>query len=567
VSRDNHTRCGILILLEWSMSRWSWLALVFLISWLPAPAAAQTQDLIINWQATNPAPSAQTHPALTYNPNQDQLMLVWEDGRADPQGRVDYYGAQANSDIYARLYRADSGQPIGDEIGVATQGEYDNSGRYNNQRWPAVSYDPVNNLYHLVWMQLSQAAALGDFRRTSCDDIAYRAYNPQNHQLGPVVPDVAAYQPPPLTDPWGYPYDWSCQQEPQILNLSTGQPIIWWQDHRQRFDTHSPSGKPVSKDIYAQIINQNQPVKEGGWLISTDPNGARLPMHQEKVAVAKGPEGFLVVWQDERNSTDQLPAPIGFRQIYGRIVKLVNDQPVPDQEVLINQGLTTSADHPSVAYLAGGRLFLVVWEQQVSQEIFNRRLFYALLNPQGQPVKPPTQLDPNTSSITFLPQVVCSFLTCVVIYRQGTSGSNQVLVRRFQANTLEFDPAAITLSPAGVYHHYPTITAGQEDADLNQASFYAAYVRGKSIKLAKLSASLPDNLPVVGDVNHNGTAFDRGDVICSVIRFIKQAGAKQTPNSPYDVDGNGYLTRKDVLIFTIRYLKSPRAGTGACLPL
>ncbi|NOY14920.1 MAG: hypothetical protein GXP43_01760 [bacterium] len=77
----------------------------------------------------------------------------------------------------------------------------------------------------------------------------------------------------------------------------------------------------------------------------------------------------------------------------------------------------------------------------------------------------------------------------------------------------------------------------------------------------------------IGDANGNGRAFDRGDVICAIIKYLGLKNRRfvfrdQTKVFLYDTDVNYRFDRQDVINFIAWYLNSPSSASGgACLPL
>ncbi len=537
--------------------------------------AAGDSAIKIDWSVNNPGPGRQTHPAIAYDVNNDQILLVWEDGRNDPQNRVDSYGSQANSDIYGRLYQAKDGSTIGTEIAIANQAEYDSSNKYNNEQWPSVSFNPIGRRYNIVWMQIPRPAALGDFKRTTCYDVAYRNFKPTKKELGPVLRNISAYQAPAdLIDPWGYSYDWGCQQEPKIIDTQNGITLAFWQDHRQRFDTYDSTAKWVSKDIYGQIIQNNTPIISSGQLISSDDIGRRLPMHQEKVDVAVGANNLaLVVWQDERASQQKYPQTNGPRAIYGRFVLLENDLIQPKIEVAIASPVKDGSRliHPSVAYLNQGAAYLITWSKEIQKSTSEKKeyyLYYSFINSLGQIIKPAGLVNSTPSQIAHLARSACTSSNCLVVYRSGSKVKNDIYIKQLTLHDQGLDQPPVKINTTSFYHSYPTIVSGKDDRLNQQSVFYLAYVDGQGLKLARLSLTTnKDGFNFSkGDVNQNGTAHDRGDVICFITKYLRQ------PNQPlnhnfllYDLNNDLRLSQVDVILSITNYLKQMKPGPSRCL--
>jgi len=74
---------------------------------------------------------------------------------------------------------------------------------------------------------------------------------------------------------------------------------------------------------------------------------------------------------------------------------------------------------------------------------------------------------------------------------------------------------------------------------------------------------------VVGDVNGNGIGFERYDVLCMVVKYLKYPGSTLSVSSPYDLKTDRILDRVDVIRMVVGYLKNnQRSGTpGTCTGL
>ena len=183
------------------------------------PAARSSEAMFAQvWNVSDPAASRQTRAKMAYNPFADQVFVVWEDGRNDPRGYVDTYGFDYNTDLYGRVYN--SAGAAGSEIAIATDGAYEDTGRYDNEQWPAVTFDPWARRQRVAYMTIPAAVlAAGEMQTTTCYDLDERTL-----ALPGVTTDLAWYTPPPtLTSPFGGGwYDWSCQHEPEAIARGRG---------------------------------------------------------------------------------------------------------------------------------------------------------------------------------------------------------------------------------------------------------------------------------------------------------------------------------------------------------
>ncbi len=436
------------------------------------------------WKKENEVPKKQTHPAISYDSENNNVFLVWEDNRNDPKNEIDKYGSGNNSDIYGRLYDT-NGKLVSNEILIAGGGEYDHTGRYNNEQWPDVKFNNKTGLFHIVWMNIPKQAAVGDFKRTTCYDVAYRVFNPVDKKLGVVVTDVSGYVPPDdLIDPWGYKYDWSCQQEPRV-NISGKNISVWWQDHRERYELDPDTSKQLSKDIYGQVIKNNNITKNGGWLISANNRSRRLPMHQEKVAVATDvSDGGLVIWQDERNSVSKDPQYIGERQIYGRFIKFSNNDIKLEKEFLISKNLPSFSSIPRISYIKPLDSYLITWSQQDTKDSQMYKIYYSVVDKNKSLVDSPKLLPGSVSDINPMAQPVCANTTCVVVYRQQKQGQYYIYIHNFNLSELKFSNQTFQLTKGKSYKSYFNTTMGEERAD--ESDLYVAYVESNWINLAKI---------------------------------------------------------------------------------
>ena len=456
------------------------------------PSASQAGIQIV-WNIANGGPADQTHPGVSYDSARDQILVIWEDGRNDPLGRVDYYGFDYNSDIFGQFYDAD-GQVVGTELSIATDGEHPpGSQRYDNEQWPVLHYDPGADEHAISWMTLPNAVlTAGDLRSTTCYDIYFRTYKHASASLSPNTLDVAWYTASPdLRDPWGVFYDWSCQQEPVSTLLASGVSLITWHDHRERYE--QVSGIAVEKDIYAQIIENGVRLVPGSVLISHGPGGSaeRLPRSQENPAMGGQGAQRLIVWEDERNSATSNY--VGYRDIYGRFVSYADGALTLGDELEIALGSEgdTPANYkmaaPRVGYMSDIDAYVVVWSKILNytdSDADSYQLMQAIVSGDGHFLQSPTVIAGTESAVSHTHDITCSSNRCVLVYRKGEDALSMVASLLVADGTLVLE---IPLDSLRRRHAYTHLVAGRSQGA--QADFFVGYVVDNHVRIARISTT------------------------------------------------------------------------------
>ncbi len=418
---------GILGLIVWSLG----ILLISLPLTSQAASSASTPppQATVLWHSINHGPAAQAHPQSAYDPTRDEILLVWEDARHDPRGMVDRYGFLYNGDIYARRFDASTGQPLNPGVPIAQDGEYPpGSGHYDNEQRPTLVFDHGRRGYIIAWQTLpDQVLVQGSLQTTTCYDIDLRAYWPEDDAMDTITEDLAWYQPPPdLVDPWGHPYDWSCQQDPVITLVAPSGALVFWHDHRERYQA-AADGRPVEKDIYLQWLRGKHRMIPEALLVSRQDEVAenasfRLPLRQEHPDVAG--QGFqrLVVWEDERRSTTNQGH--GFRDIMGRFVRYRFGDLSLGPEVTIALAQpgdgpdATTFLHPKVGYIPDEDVYVVVWAQthpHISPTSYVLNM--AVVGADGTLQQPPTPLIDTQTSRDPAHDIACAANRCALIFR------------------------------------------------------------------------------------------------------------------------------------------------------
>jgi hypothetical protein len=233
------------------------------------------------------AANVQNYPSVAYN-GTNQYLVVWQD----------YNGS--NWIIYGQLINAN---------GILSGGPFPLSAFASNQNNPSVAYNGTNQ-YLVVW----------DDDRNASVDIFGQLVNPDGALSGGnfVISNAA-----------------NNQMTPSIAYNGTNQYLVVWHDNR--------SG--TNWDIYGQLVDVGGLLSGVNFPISNDASNQLEP----SVAYNSSTNQYLVVWQDVRNSNDD---------IYGQLV---------DVGGLLSGGnfpISTDPDDqqvPSVAYNSNTNQYLVVW--------------------------------------------------------------------------------------------------------------------------------------------------------------------------------------------------------------
>ncbi|MEZ5079967.1 MAG: hypothetical protein R2878_04755 [Thermoleophilia bacterium] len=317
--------------------------------------------------ATTPA----VNSAVAYNSLDDEYLLVWEGGVP---------GVFGKTDIYGRLLDRD-GRPRGNEFRISTT----DGDQLNDGVSPDVVFDPIHQIYYVVWEQRTGPTARSDIigKRVS--------------RTG--VPDAAANFDTRLnTDPLT---PVTAEDPAAAWNAATGHIQIVWSE------TRPGEGGPEI------VIGDALPFAPNGFespgpLRISNMGGTTPGYSAVRPDIAYDPQSkeFLVVWSGLDNSPPVLNS--GF-EIFGQRVRLAN---VPNMGVVFQEvGPDTRisdmgpdgasayyARNPSVAFDAGSGRFLVAWEGvdgttpllTDGQEIYGRRVAFdkpdgiSLLGPDTQ---------------------------------------------------------------------------------------------------------------------------------------------------------------------------------------
>jgi len=273
-------------------------------------------------------------PAVAWNSETTQYLVVWEDGRNvsdDPTNR--------GRDVYGQRVGAD-GAPIGQNFRIS------GGSATADDRSPAVAWNETAGEYLVVWQD-------------------WRGYDTRGHDIygqrvsaDGVVIDLNFR----ISDAFALDDEYS---PVVVVNEATGHYLVVWQDYRN-YETRGP-------EIYGQRLGTF------GGLIATNfriSGAAGTPTASSKCWPAAAWNGsanqFLVVWEDGRNSD-----PRG-QDIYGQRLGAYGG--LIGQNFRISGGSAMSDDsQPAVAWNDSTNQFLVVWQDHRDEEprgwdIYGQRL-------------------------------------------------------------------------------------------------------------------------------------------------------------------------------------------------
>jgi hypothetical protein len=278
---------------------------------------SSTGDLLDGNFAISTGQDQQQYPAVAYNTNADQYLVMWQDYRNSSTVTP----TPISWDIYGQVISS-TGELI-DPAG--TPGPSDPSknfliaGEVGAQCYPDVSYSSNTKEYLIVWQEDGDTASRIYGRRL-------QGSRPRV-QIGPPFP-IPTYAPNDQKS-LAIAYD-SCLDEYLVV----------WQECSTRAGT--------GWDIYEQRIRGNYPPYIGASRAISNVTGAQI---SPSVAYNSTAREYLVVWQDARDNPNY--------SIYGQTVSETGD---PLGSNLLISAPTGWNWYPSVAYSSSANEYLVVWQ-------------------------------------------------------------------------------------------------------------------------------------------------------------------------------------------------------------
>jgi hypothetical protein len=286
-------------------------------------------------------PTQQQNPAVAYNSQSDQYLVVWQDNYC---ARFPYITAE---DIYGVLLSW-----LGDRLGgyIAISVAPNCAGDKAYQQVPAVVYDSNARQYMVVWE---------DSRADGWDIYGQRLAS-NGALIGSNCPLVTA------SGEQRFP-DLAYNSQDQVY-------LLTWQDHRGS-----------DWDIYAERVEPNcQPKPE--FTISTVSGDQQLP------AVVYSPQKneYLIVWQDKRS---------GAEDVYGQRVAADDTRQGSECPIAVTAGNQTA---PAVGYNSRTDKHLIVWQDNRNGEN-NDDIYGQLVAPGPPPLPTPTPTATATATPTVTP--------------------------------------------------------------------------------------------------------------------------------------------------------------------
>ncbi len=253
----------------------------------------------------NGAISDESTPAVVYNPDTDQYLVVWTDVRS--------------YDIYAKLVSSD-GSPVGADFRV-------NTGAKQRDDEPAVGYSQDSGTYLVVWSD-------GRDRYTRGSDIYGQLVSGDGSPVG------SNFR---VNDGEGI----GSEGLPAVAyNLKSEQYLVTWTDGRK---------KSRVGDVYAQLVAADGLLVGPNFRVSG--GGGHRTARNIRPAVAYNQDAgeYLVVWEDERKLTTR-----GW-DVYAQRVSAVGSL-VGYNFRVSSKKATGDENYAAVAYSPNANQYIIVWE-------------------------------------------------------------------------------------------------------------------------------------------------------------------------------------------------------------
>ncbi len=343
----------------------------------PKPAALAAASPIISWEWD------QINPAVAYNSQANEYVVVWEDH---------HWGWGDDWDIYGRRVGAD-GTPLGIQFGVAWESE-------KHVMNPDVAYNAAANEY-LVAFELEFSAEDHDIyvRRVASDGTTIggeiRVAASSNYESNPKLAysesdseylivwersvgsgasshvDVYAQRLDVDATPLGQPVAVGVglldQLHPAVAHGSVNNQylVVWADEVQPAAGEAAASSITLEFDIYAQRIASDGSLVGSQIAISTWQYDQVLP----RLAYNAHANEFLVVWEDHHWAWGEA------RGIYGQRVRA--NGTLAGANFAISWEEENLRLNPDVAYHAAAREYLVSWEYEFrpdDHDVYRRRV-------------------------------------------------------------------------------------------------------------------------------------------------------------------------------------------------
>lgn len=282
------------------------------------------------------AANEQSAPAVAYNSQTNQYLVVWQDQRNSTDDAV----AQ---DIYARRIGA-NGLPSGADFAVCTA--------TGDQQTPALAYDAKTNEFLVVWT---------DFRNADPDAPTASIYGQW----------VGASQAPNTAQNFAVSTPEGNQDSPAVAcNPQVGRLLVVWSQYTEGanpgvraawvFDASNTTSNAASPYVpYLGSAFNNVPLAYRP-LLTPHPDYTTFAQRYPAVAYNDQTSRFLVVWADQR---------WGEWDLYGQSVPTDQFESLPESTSLAFARSTNGQEYPALAYNSQANEFLVAWADDRNDDI------------------------------------------------------------------------------------------------------------------------------------------------------------------------------------------------------
>jgi phosphoribosylformylglycinamidine (FGAM) synthase PurS component len=388
----------------------------------PQGVVLDTAGLVISQAA-----SFQNSPALAFDG--ENFLVAWEDRR----GGVDL-------DIYATRVT-----PQG--VVLDTSGIPVSTASYN-QRMSALAFDGTNYLatwsderngtdHDIYGARVTPQGAVLDPVGFAVSQAAHEQYYPvvgfdgedflvvwQDHRASDSTSDIYGARVTPqgsVLDPAGLVVSLAAnEQKYPAVAFGGANWLVAWDDGRA----------DLRSNIYgARVTPQGAVLEPTGLLVDQAAHGKYFP------ALASDGEDFLVVWQDDRNSS--------LGDIYG--ARVTSQGAVLDPSGFVISKAANIQRYPVVGF--NGTSFLVAWEDFRNDT--NYLIYCARVTPEG------TVLDTSGFFVARAglvwqrsPAIASDGENCLVVWRDNRSGSNDIYGTRITSEGTSLDSTVIPIAQA-----------------------------------------------------------------------------------------------------------------------
>ena len=364
----------------------------------------------------------QSNPAVAYNQDRDEYLVVWDDNR-NP-GDLDIYG-----------------QIVGEDGSLSGGFGLTVSGR---QAYPDVAYNPDEDSYLVVWED--------DRPGTPGHDIYGQVISADGSLLGSalVIASATSNQ-----------YD----------------PVVGYGQHSRRYLVGWWDQRNGNRDIYGQLIEGSGVLTGSNFAISTPSMGSLNDQDYPDISVGSSGQSdeFLLVWQDRRSSWN--------RNIYGQRVDALGnlldepdtseDETDPTVNIALEANSADYDERPVVAYHDQADVYLIGWNKRDDGGVYTQRYSSAVSSTPGAGFT-----TTPTSGVVPLTVTVTDTSTGTIATRDWDFGDGNTLSRTSAApvshtyiSTGAFTISLTTTNPGGSQTATTVVTVTEQITPALQVDF------------------------------------------------------------------------------------------------